>query len=100
MNQQQITHIACEVGQAAGLFMTVLESLPSSSAPTWVPIAIGVCTAVISWVKQEYGNVPQNVPGSTAADIAAGAAAPATIPIAPPPTVPITHPIPTPPHAP
>ncbi len=73
MNQQQITQIALEVGQLAGAVLTVATSIPASQAPTWLPIAIGVLTAIVTIAKQHYGNTPQNVPGSTAAAIASGA---------------------------
>ena len=102
MNKQQITAITLEVTGVLGLIATILTAIPSSKAPSWVPIVTGIITVVIPYLKQQWGNTPQNVPGSTAADIAAGAAAPPTVPIAPPvpPAPVVVHPIPTPPTAP
>ena len=101
MNQQQITAITLEVGQLAGAVLTVATAIPASQAPTWLPIAIGVLTAIVTVAKQHYGNTPQNVPGSTAAAIASGAIVPVTAaatvtlvpaPVAAPAVVPVPAP--------
>ena len=82
MNQQQITQIALEIGQLAGAVLTVITAIPATQAPSWLPLATGVLTAVATVCKQIYGNTPQNVPGSTAQDIAKGVV-PAMVPAAP-----------------
>jgi len=97
MNKQQIASIALGVSEIAGVILTVLTAIPSSQAPSWVPISIGILTALVPYLKQQYGNTPQSVPGSTAAAIKAGVVAPVT-PVGPSlvnlPTATTTHPAP------
>lgn len=104
MDQQQITHIALEIGQLAGAIAAALTFIPAAQAPTWVPVTLSVLTGVATWAKQEYGNTPQNVPGSTAAAIAAGTVVPvkaaATVTLVPGPVAPPAVVTPAPaPHA-